>query len=58
MTTEERKALDQKLDAEIAKLLTETQQLNVKTFLAPALAAAALIGATAAATAAIINLFS
>lgn len=48
MTNAERTALDQKLDAEIAKLLAETRQINVNTFLAPALAAAGLMGGTAA----------
>ena len=37
-----------KMRAEIAKLLAETKQINVNTFLAPALAAAALMGGTAA----------
>ena len=48
MTSQERTALDRKLDAEIAKLLAETRQINVSTFLAPALAAAAVMGSTAA----------
>jgi len=57
MTVQERKAIDQKLDAEIAKLLAETRQIGVNTFLAPALAATTLIGATAAMTATLINLY-
>lgn len=48
MTEQERTALDRKIDAEIAKLLAETKQISVNTFLAPALAAAALMGGTAA----------
>lgn len=48
MTEQERTALDRKIDAEIAKLLAETKQIGVNTFLAPALAAAALMGGTAA----------
>ena len=39
---------DDRARAEIAKLLAETRQIGVNTFLAPALAAAALMGATAA----------
>ena len=37
-----------KMRAELNKLLMETKQISVNTFLAPALAAAALMGATAA----------
>ncbi len=40
--------VDDKMRAEIAKLLAETRQIGVNTFLAPALAAAAVMGATAA----------
>lgn len=39
---------DEKLRAEVAKLIAETGQIKVQTFLAPFLAAAGLIGATAA----------
>ncbi len=39
---------DDKMRAEIAKMLAETKHINVNTFLAPALAAAALMGGTAA----------
>ena len=49
MTAHEQTLADDKMRAEIAKLLAETHQINVNTFLAPALAAAALMGATAAA---------
>ena len=48
MTHEEQALADDKMRAEIAKLLAETRQIGVNTFLAPALAAAALMGATAA----------
>ena len=48
MTKEELSLADDKMRTEIAKMLAETRQINVNTFLAPALAAAALIGATAA----------
>ena len=44
----ETRQTDDKMRAEIAKLLAETRQVGVNTFLAPALAAAALMGATAA----------
>ena len=44
----ESRQIDDKMRAEIAKLLAETRQIGVSTFLAPALAAAALMGATAA----------
>lgn len=40
--------VDEKMRAEIAKLLAETRHVNVTTFLAPALAAAGLMAATAA----------
>ena len=45
---QEREATLRKIDVEIAKMLAETKQVGVNTFLAPALAAAALMGATAA----------
>lgn len=48
LTQEEQALADDKMRAEIAKLLAETRQIGVSTFLAPALAAAALMGATAA----------
>ena len=48
MTTQEQNLADDKMRAEIAKLLAETKQIGVSTFLAPALAAAALMGGTAA----------
>jgi hypothetical protein len=48
MTHAEQTIQDDKMRAEIAKLLAETKQINVNTFLAPALAAAAVMGATAA----------
>ncbi|WP_298937997.1 hypothetical protein [uncultured Ruegeria sp.] len=55
MTEAEVKLTDEKLRAEVAKLIAETKQIGVNTFLAPFLAAAALIGATTAITAAILN---
>lgn len=39
---------DQKVRVEIAKIVAETNQVKVSTFLAPFLAAAGLMGATAA----------
>ena len=48
MTETEQKLSDDKMRAEIAKLLAETRQIGVNTFLAPFLAAAGLMGATAA----------
>ncbi|QBY01409.1 hypothetical protein E2K80_12315 [Rhodophyticola sp. CCM32] len=48
MTRQEQTLADDKMRAEIAKLLAETRHIGVNTFLAPALAAAALMGATAA----------
>lgn len=48
MTTAEQSLADDKMRAEIAKLLAETKQISVSTFLAPFLAAAGVIGATAA----------
>lgn len=47
MTHQEQALADDKMRAEIAKMLAETKQINVNTFLAPALAAAALMGGTA-----------
>ena len=44
----ESRQIDDKMRTEIAKLLAETRQIGVNTFLAPTLAAAALMGATAA----------
>ena len=58
MTVQEQRLVDDKMRAEIAKLLAETRQINVNTFLAPALAAAAIMGATAGLTAALVKLFS
>lgn len=48
LETQEREANLRKIDVEIAKMLAETKQVTVNTFLAPALAAAALMGTTAA----------
>lgn len=48
MTQEDYRLSDDKMRAEIAKLLAETKQIGVSTFLAPFLAAAGLMGATAA----------
>lgn len=48
MTHQEQALADDKMRAEIAKLLAETKQIGVSTFLAPFLAAAGLMGATAA----------
>ncbi len=45
---QERQANLRKIDTEIAKMLAETRQIGVSTFLAPFLAAAGLMGATAA----------
>ena len=47
MTHQEQSLSDDKMRAEIAKLLAETKQINANTFLAPALAAAALMAGTA-----------
>lgn len=44
----EARQYDDKMSAEIAKLHAEARQVNVSTFLAPFLAAAGLMGATAA----------
>lgn len=48
MTNAEQSRADDNMRAEIAKLLAETKQIGVSTFLAPFLAAAGLMGATAA----------
>ena len=48
MTRQEQSLADDKMRAEIAKMLAETKQVTVNTFLAPTLAAAALMGGTAA----------
>lgn len=48
MTQHELKLADDKMRAEIAKLLAETRQIGVNTFLAPFLAAAAIMAGTAA----------
>ncbi len=48
MTEAELKLVDEKLRAEVAKLIAETGQIGVSTFLVPFLAAAGLMGATAA----------
>lgn len=48
MTQNEQQLADDKMRAEIAKLLAETRQIDVSTFLAPFLAAAGIMGATAA----------
>ena len=45
---QEQALADDKMRAEIAKMIAETKQIGVNTFLAPALAAAALMGGTAA----------
>ena len=44
---EERKTNLRKVDAEIAKMLAETRQISVSTFLAPFLAAAGIMAGTA-----------
>jgi hypothetical protein len=48
MTTAEQRLADDKMRVEIAKLLTETKPIGVNTVLIPFLAAAGVIGATAA----------
>ena len=48
MTRAEQSLADDKMRAEIAKLLAETRQIGINTFLAPFLAAAGVMGATAA----------
>ena len=45
MTQQEQALADDKMRAEIAKLIAETYQIKLNTFLAPFLAAAACIGA-------------
>lgn len=47
MTQREQSLADDKMRAEIAKLLAETRQVTVMTFIAPFATAAAVIGATA-----------
>ena len=48
MTPQERALADDKMRAEIAKVLAGVRPIGVSTFLAPALAASAPMGATAA----------
>lgn len=48
MNVQEQSLADDKMRAEIIKMQTETRQVTVNTFLAPFLAAAGLMGATAA----------
>lgn len=48
VTQAEQSLADDKMRAEIAKLLAETKQISLNTFLAPFLAAAGVMGATAA----------
>ncbi len=48
MTQAEQNLADDKMRAEIAKLLAATKQIGLNTFLAPFLAAAGVMGATAA----------
>lgn len=48
MTSAEQSLADDKMRAEIMKMQAETRQIGVNTFLAPALAAAALMAGTAA----------
>jgi hypothetical protein len=48
MTHAEQTIADDKMRAEIAKLLAETKRIGVNTFLAPFLAAAGLMAGTAA----------
>lgn len=48
MTQHEQALSDDKMRAEIAKILAETKHVTVTTFLAPFIAAAALMGGTAA----------
>ncbi|MEM8581102.1 MAG: hypothetical protein AAGF50_07910 [Pseudomonadota bacterium] len=50
MTEAEIKLEDAKMRAEIAKIVAETKQIGVNTFLSPFLAAAAVMAATAALT--------
>ena len=56
MTEAELKLADEKLRAEVAKLIAETRQIGVRTFLEPFLAAAGLMGATAVLTATLVKL--
>ncbi len=48
MTEAEVKLEDEKLRAEVSKLIAETGHIKMTTFLAPFLASAGMIGATAA----------
>lgn len=48
MTNAEQNLADDKMRAELVKLMAESKQIGVNTFLAPFLAAAALMGVTAA----------
>ncbi|MEL6504276.1 MAG: hypothetical protein AAFQ10_07435 [Pseudomonadota bacterium] len=48
MSEAEQRLADDKMRAEIAKLLAESKQVTVNTFLVPFLAAAGFMGATAA----------
>ena len=48
MTGQEQALADDRMRVEIAKLLAKNHQIGVNTFLVPVLAAAALMGATAA----------
>ena len=47
MTEAEVKLADEKLRADVVKLIAETRQISVGAFLVPFLAAAGLMGATA-----------
>lgn len=47
-TNQEQSLADDKMRAEIAKLLARTKPIGINTFLAPALVAAMLMGGTAA----------
>ncbi|MBW7922470.1 MAG: hypothetical protein H3C51_10260 [Rubellimicrobium sp.] len=57
MTHAEQSLADDRMRAEIARLLAETRQINVNTFLAPFLAAAGLVTVTAALTGAVLKMF-
>ncbi len=48
MTSQEQALADDKMRAEIAKLIVETRQISLNMLLAPFLAAAGVMGATAA----------
>ena len=48
MTEFEQSIADDKMRAEIAKLIAETKQINVNTFAIPFVTAAGVMGATAA----------